>query len=99
MSLDDFDKLLQDYTDLKTQLEFQRVMNAAAGRELVKMYQSAALAYATLFVLAQRNGGVLRLSVADIDAVNLAGTRYTLAVEVKHGEYVIRVVLTRVPST
>ena len=45
---DDLDKLLQDYANLKNQLEFQRVINAAAGAELVKMYQSAALAYATV---------------------------------------------------
>ena len=99
MSLDNLDTILAENAKLHNELEIQRIINAAAGRELVKMYQSAALAYATLFVLAQRNGGILRLSMADIDAVNLAGECYTLAVEIKHGEYVLRVVPMSARST
>ena len=98
MLSDNLDALLAENAALHNELEVQRIINAAAGTELVKMYQSAALAYATLFVLAQRNSGVLRLSMADIDAINLAGARYTLSVETKHGEYVIRVVPIPVPS-
>jgi len=98
MSSNNLDAILAENAALHNELEVQRIINAAAGRELVKMYQSAALACATLFVLAQRNHGVLRLSMADIDAVNLAGVRYTLSVEVKQGQYVVRVVPIPVPS-
>ena len=89
---DSLDAILQENVTLHGELEIQRIINTAAGKELAKMYQSAALAYATLFVLAQRNGGELRLSMMDIDAVKLAGERYTLSFENKNEEYILRIV-------